>query len=105
LTEAFEVAQAVLLSIGGGSLIILALSSWLGKIWASRILETDRNKYALEMESIRQANKSVSDALQIASSAHSESVRIYAELRCDAVTKLWKEFRRIKKSIPISLFF
>jgi len=29
-------------AIGGGGAVILALSSWLGKVWASRILEHER---------------------------------------------------------------
>jgi hypothetical protein len=96
-TETFEIAQAVLVSVGGGSLIIFALSSWLGKVWANRILETDRNRYAQDMESIRQSNKVITDALNIVSSTHSESVKIYSELRCSAVTELWKEFLNCKK--------
>ena len=104
-TEAFEIAQAVLVSVGGGSLIIFALSSWLGKVWANRILETDRNRYAQDMESIRQSNKVITDALNIASSTHSESVKIYSELRCRAVTELWKEFLNLKKTIPLSISF
>lgn len=104
-SEAFEIAQAILLSVGGGGLIILAFSTWLGKVWANRILETDRNKYAQDMESIRQTNRTITDALNIASSTHSESVKIYSELRCDAVTKLWKEFLSLKKSLPLSIRF
>ncbi|MDI5834902.1 hypothetical protein [Shewanella xiamenensis] len=103
--EAFKIAQAILLSIGGGSLIIFVLSSWLGKVWANRILEADRNKYALEMESIRHTNKSITDALQIASSAHSESIKIYSELRCNAISLLWKEFLYIKNNKPMSVGF
>lgn len=104
-TEAYEVAQAVIASLGGGALIVIGCSTWLGKIWAKRILESDRNKYALDMESIRQANKTASEALKVASSTHSESIRIYSELRCNAVTQLWKDFLRIKKLIPLSVFY
>ncbi|WP_077341740.1 hypothetical protein [Pseudocolwellia agarivorans] len=104
-TEVFEIAQAVLLSIGGGSLIIAVFSTWLGKVWANRILETDRNKYAQEMESIRQSNKSITDALSTASSGHSESVKIFSELRCNAVSHLWDEFLKIKKLAPLSVSF
>jgi hypothetical protein len=103
--EAFEVAQAVLLSLGGGSLIIIGFSTWLGKVWANRILEKDRNNYAQEMESIKQSNKSIADALSTASSGHSESVKIFSELRCNAVSHLWEEFLKIKKSAPLSISF
>jgi len=31
-----------IVSLGGGTVIILALSSWLGKVWAKRILNTEQ---------------------------------------------------------------
>jgi hypothetical protein len=48
-TDAFEIAQAVLLSIGGGSLIIFALSSFLEKVWAKRILQSEKQKHDKEL--------------------------------------------------------
>jgi hypothetical protein len=50
MSEIINIATAVVasLSISGG--IILGLSAWLGKVWASRILEQDRLKYAKEFE-------------------------------------------------------
>ncbi len=41
-------------SIGGAAALIWALSSWLGKVWANRILEQDRKKYAEEMEAVKE---------------------------------------------------
>ena len=39
--DVFQIASAVLLSLGTGGAIVVGLSSWLGKVWASRILEKD----------------------------------------------------------------
>ena len=47
--EYLKIAFAVLGSLGSGGMIVLGLSSWLGKIWASRILEADRARYAREV--------------------------------------------------------
>ncbi|MDO9532914.1 MAG: hypothetical protein Q7O12_12395 [Deltaproteobacteria bacterium] len=52
-TEIFNLIGAFLLSIGGAGAIILALSSWLGKIWANRIMESDRARYAHQLEELR----------------------------------------------------
>src|SRR5258708_24768683 len=49
----WETAGAVLVSVGGGGAIVVALSSWLGKGWANRILEADRAKYAREIEQLK----------------------------------------------------
>ncbi len=52
-TEAFEIAQAVLLSLGGGSLIIFACSSYLGKIWAKRILQNEKQAHDKELSEFK----------------------------------------------------
>jgi hypothetical protein len=53
VADAWSVALAVLASLGGGGLIVASLSSWLGNVWASRILEKDRAKYATEIERLK----------------------------------------------------
>jgi len=40
--DVLEVALTVIASLGGGGLIVLGLSSWLGKTWATRIMERER---------------------------------------------------------------
>jgi hypothetical protein len=52
-TEAFEIAQAVLLSLGGGALIIFLLSSYLGKIWAKRILQNEKQEHDKELSEFK----------------------------------------------------
>lgn len=40
--DTFKIVTAMLTSVGGASIIILGLSSWLGKVWANRILEKEK---------------------------------------------------------------
>jgi len=53
LTEVIQVAAAIVVSLGGGGAIVMLCASWLGKVWANRILESDRRKYAEELERVR----------------------------------------------------
>jgi len=46
-------AGAILGSVGSAALLIFGLSSWLGKVWANRILEKDKLKYQSELEIIK----------------------------------------------------
>jgi hypothetical protein len=50
ISEIWSISSAILLSLGGGTAIAIALSSWLGKLWVSRILEKEKgalqNQYA-----------------------------------------------------------
>ena len=45
-----EIMGAALFSIGGGALVVFALSKWLGGVWANRILENERASLAREHE-------------------------------------------------------
>jgi hypothetical protein len=53
ITDVFSIATTVILSVGGGGIIVFALSSWLGKIWANRLMEAERAKHAEELERLR----------------------------------------------------
>lgn len=53
VTGRIEVAATILVSLGGARLIVLSFASWLGKVWANRILELDRLKYSAELERLR----------------------------------------------------
>ena len=53
IKEVVTIAISVVASLGGGSVIIWAFSSWLGKVWANRILEKDRLRYQKELEAIK----------------------------------------------------
>lgn len=46
IEQAFEIAQAVLLSVGGASIILFMLSNWLGEVWANRMMVNERAKHA-----------------------------------------------------------
>jgi hypothetical protein len=44
LKDALEIAASVIVSLGGGGAIVFALSGYLGKIWADRALEKQRQQ-------------------------------------------------------------
>ena len=48
--DAFKFVTASLASIGVGGAIVFGLSSWLGKLWASRILDDERHKLGAALE-------------------------------------------------------
>ncbi|MBI3650850.1 MAG: hypothetical protein HY231_07345 [Acidobacteria bacterium] len=51
--DIFKTVGAVVFSLGGGGAIVIAFSSYLGKIWADRILEADKAKYQSELEKVK----------------------------------------------------
>jgi len=53
LESVLKVGTAVLASLGGAGAIILMLSTYIGKLWASKILESDKQKYRTELEQLK----------------------------------------------------
>ena len=51
--DAFKIITAAITALGGGAVIVFAFSSWLSKIWASKILEKDKFKYNKELEELK----------------------------------------------------
>lgn len=47
--DVFKIIVAMLASIGSASVIIFGLSSWLGKVWASRILENEKKEHTKDI--------------------------------------------------------
>ncbi|HEX8457299.1 MAG TPA: hypothetical protein VF656_08380 [Pyrinomonadaceae bacterium] len=46
-------AASIITSVGGSAILVIGLSSWLGKVWASRILEADKLKYQSAFEEVK----------------------------------------------------
>jgi len=53
LPDALNIVVAGVLSIGGGGVIVLGLSSWLGKVWANRLMESEKATHARDLEKLR----------------------------------------------------
>ena len=53
LTDIINIATASLASLGLSSVILIKLSSWLGKIWAERIMSEEKNKYDQQIEDFK----------------------------------------------------
>jgi len=80
-TEIFQVSAAVIGSVGGAAAIIFGLSTWLGKVWANRILEQDKLKYSSELEKIKNKLQSESEKQNLMFSLYFEGqFKLYNDL-------------------------
>lgn len=98
--EAFKVVFSALGAVGGAGVVIVALSTWLSKVWANRILEADRNKYASEMESLKLSNQSFINSLSLTNSAYLENKKAFTEKRIDAVQLIWEQIIKLRDERP-----
>lgn len=66
-----------MVSIGGGGIVVFALSSWLGKVWAGRILSKEANALSLKLAEAQ-------SALDLVKQAHlrfqDDKVQAYREI-------------------------
>ncbi len=51
--DILAVGASIIISVGGASAIILGLSSWLGKVWAQRIMDKERAAYEASLAELR----------------------------------------------------
>jgi hypothetical protein len=51
--SAINLFGAVVVSLGGSSIIVFGLSSWIGKVWANKLMEKDKSKYNQEIEKLK----------------------------------------------------
>ena len=63
----------ILTAIGGTCIIIVGLSNWLGKIWATRIANEESQKFQLEFDAIKREKDHLFAALETASIRYSDS--------------------------------
>ncbi len=65
-------------TLGGGAALVWGMSSYLGRIWATRILEQDRRKYAEELEAVKE--KHAANLTRLNGELEATNRRLQAEL-------------------------
>lgn len=109
-------AAAVIVSVGGASVIILGLSTWLGKVWAERIylknssyynkeLEKLKNYYAIELEQLKSEISQRQDLLSTSLNAFSSGYTSSRERTLVAIETLWKKVLEIRGQVLGVTFF
>ena len=84
-SDALQIGTTVVGSLGGGGLIVFGLSSWLGKVWANRLMDKERQGYAVELEELKNslrrstdtAVKTLEAQLDLGKREHLDRVTIY----------------------------
>jgi hypothetical protein len=51
-SDALSIAASIVAAFGGGAVLVFALSSWLGKVWANRLMEGDKARHAIDLKAL-----------------------------------------------------
>ncbi|OCH14601.1 hypothetical protein A6E05_19070 [Aliivibrio sp. 1S165] len=106
-TNIYEIAFAVIGSIGGAGVIIFGLSSFLGKVWAQRLMQMEIAKHAEQLEELKSKfKKNETEHLVRFTGLHEKQADIIAKLYyklyevnlCRDTLTLQLQCREIKES-------
>ena len=86
--NALSNALAVIVSLGGGGLLVLGMSTWLGKVWANRILESDRLRFNQELERLRG---------ELEKTTHVHRIQFEAEFKL--LSDIWEKVAAVRRTI------
>jgi hypothetical protein len=99
LTAVIEVAAAILISLGGAGVIVMLCASWLGKVWANRILESERRKYGEELERVRSELEASRRMLQAELDKTVHVHRIQFETEFQALADIWAKLAAVRSAM------
>lgn len=75
-TQIAEIAALVVLSLGGGGAIVFGLSSYLGKLWAQRLMAQETARHNQELERLR---TTLAERLDRSSQNYRHKIDLYKE--------------------------
>jgi hypothetical protein len=52
-SEIFQIVATIIVSLGGAGVIVAGLASWLGKVWADRLIESQRFRNSIGLEALK----------------------------------------------------
>jgi hypothetical protein len=105
--DIWNVAAAVIAAVGGSGVIILGLSSYLGKRWADRALEKQKQEYAQLNIAFTNQLDIARSRLQIELDAQTLHQKLRIESEFEKIKELWRRIVVLKDafwSIPKSGF-
>jgi len=96
MREVWETAAAVVASLGGGGLIVIGLSTWLGRVWAERILSADRAKYAREIAELQGSLERTTRLLQGEIEKTIFVSKTHFETEFQILREIWEKVARVR---------
>src|SRR5216683_7228654 len=87
--DVLKIVSTVVLSLGGGGMIVFLLSGWLGRVWANRLMEEDRAKHARALEALKTEFEAVNKKVQAELDKTVFVHRVQFETEFKALSEIW----------------
>jgi hypothetical protein len=103
VSDVFKIASAVLLSIGGGGLLVIGLAGWLGRVWANRLMQNDIAAHAKDLEKLKSDFETTHRRIQadLDKAVHVHRVQFETEFR--ALSDIWVKLSAVLASVREAL--
>jgi hypothetical protein len=92
-----NIVTFIVVPFGGASVIMLGLSSWLGKVWANRILEKDKLKYQAELEQMKGEIRNFQSLLNKSLDNSFIGNQLILECKIKAIDAMWNGILELNK--------
>ncbi|MGO8759715.1 MAG: hypothetical protein ACLQG3_16480 [Terracidiphilus sp.] len=89
-TLAFQLATAIIVSLGGGGGIVFGLSNYLGKLWADRAIEKEKHKYAEILQTAKGELDKATNRYQVELDSLSLAHKLRMTEEFSRLGQLWK---------------
>lgn len=100
--SAFQLGAAIVTSLGGGTAIVFVVSNYLGKLWANRVLEREKHKYAGMLQTAKSELDKATNRYQV----ELDSLKLIHTLRTTEefthLGKLWKHMAILQDTFKAS---
>ncbi len=73
------------------TIVVIGLSSWLGKVWATRINQEENQKFQIQFDAIKLQNKQVFEAFN-------NATKRYSDKQFELYNELWRSLMDLKIS-------
>jgi hypothetical protein len=101
-TAAFQLASAIVVSLGGGAGIVFGLSNFLAKIWADRALEKEKHKYADMLQNAKSELERTTNRYQVQLDALSHIHQLRTDEEFSRLGQLWKRMAVLQDGFKLA---
>lgn len=95
----FSILGKIVIAVGGAGIVILGLSSWIGKIWADKLMETQKHQNQKDIEEYK---SKLAEQLEILK-FQNEKYNHISKVQFDAAFKMYQEINENMFNAVLSL--
>jgi hypothetical protein len=104
LKDVVLTVAGVITSLGGGGVIVWALSSYLGKIWANKVLADHKLKLDKELESLKNEHRTEIEKYKTELEKARNDYNRYSSKKFEIIEETWSAMFKILKELKVYNF-